>query len=166
MVGGGSHALDLLRWISGKEVVRASAYSNHFTFLEMRSDDCQVALFQFEDGSIAKVAALYGPRCEMAPCYNLRLYGTNGTVDRDRIAISSSTADVHPAFEQIDAPRVRGHPYGPEIEDWLDAITNDRPTRTPLHDGANSTLATLRAVQAACEGRAVEVAVLAAESDK
>jgi predicted dehydrogenase len=29
LVGGGSHPLDLLRWVSGKEVSRVWGYSNH-----------------------------------------------------------------------------------------------------------------------------------------
>ena len=32
MVGGGSHALDLLRWFSGAQVVEVSGYSNHVAF--------------------------------------------------------------------------------------------------------------------------------------
>lgn len=159
MVGGGSHPLDLLRWISGKEVVEVAAYANHVAFPAMRHDDCQVALFRFADGTIAKVAALYGPRCDMAPYNNLRVYGTRGTVERDTVAISKDEDDVHPQFAPIDSGRVTGHPFEPEIADWLDAITEDRPTRTNLYDGANSTMATLCAVRAAAEGRAVKVPV-------
>lgn len=160
MVGGGSHPLDLLRWISGKEVVRVRAYANHVAFPEMQHDDCMVALFGFDDGAIAKVAALYGPRCAMAPYYNLRLYGTRGTVERDQVALSRSPEEMHPEFAPVAADRVQGHPYEAEIEDWLEAILADRPTRTPLLDGANSTLATLRAVRSAREDRELEVPVL------
>ena len=164
MVGGGSHPLDLLRWFSGKEIVKVWAYSTHVAFPEMRHDDCQVALYQFEDGSIAKVAALYAPRCAMAPYYNIRLYGTKGTAERDSLAVSSSHEDVHPPFVPVDTERlagafadVSGHPYAPEIEDWLDAIVEDRPTRVGLVDGASSCLAALLAVRAADEGREIEV---------
>jgi len=162
MVGGGSHPLDLLRWFSGKEIVRTWCYATHVAFPEMRNDDCQVALFAFEDGSIAKVASLYAPRCAMAPFYNLRLYGTNGTVDRDQIAISHSPEDVHPEFARIEADEVMRHNFEDEIEDWLDAIARDRPTRSGLHDGANSSIAALCAVRAAREGREVEVPVFRA----
>lgn len=159
LVGGGSHPLDLLRWISGKEVTRVWGCSNHEAFRAMQHPDCQVCLFQFEDGTIAKVAALYGPRCPMPPFYNLRLYGTKGTVERDTVACAQSEADVHPVFQPVPAERVEGHSYRPEIEDWLEAIITGRPTRTPLWDGANSTLATLCAVQAMAEGRAIEVPI-------
>lgn len=160
LVGGGSHALDLLRWISGKQVVRAWTYANHMAFSAMHNDDCQVTLFQFEDGTIAKVAALYAPRCNMAPYYNLRVYGTNGTVERDTVAIAANPDDVHPVFVPVDAERTGGHPYAPEIEDWLDAIHDNRPPRCPFADGANSTLATLCAVRASREKREVAVPVI------
>jgi predicted dehydrogenase len=160
MVGGGSHALDLLRWISGKEVVEVTGYQNHFAFPAMRHDDCQVALFRFEDGTIAKVAALYAPRAEMAPWYNLRAYGTMGTVERDQVALAASPQEVHPALVPVAADRVSGHPYRPEIADWLEAIRCDRPTRTDLYDGANSTLAALCAARAAREKTPVAVPVL------
>ena len=159
LVGGGSHPLDLLRWVSGKEVVRVWGYANHLAFPAVRNDDCQVCLFRFEDGTIAKVAALYAPRMGMAPYYNLRVYGTNGTVERDTAAIAASPADVHPEFKPVTADRVKGHPYLPEIEDWLDAIREGRQPRTPLWDGANSTVATLCAVRAIREKREIDVPV-------
>jgi myo-inositol 2-dehydrogenase/D-chiro-inositol 1-dehydrogenase len=159
LVGGGSHPLDILRWISGKEVKRVWGYSNHEAFPAMKHDDCQVCLFQFEDGTIAKVAALYAPRCNVPPYYNLRVYGTSGTVERDAVACASSGEDVHPPFEPVTADRTKGHPYLPEIVDWLEAITEDHPPRTPLWDGANSTMAALAAVRAVCQGKEVEVPI-------
>ena len=148
LVGGGSHPLDVLRWISGKEVRRVWGYSNHVGFPAMRHDDCQVCLFQFEDGTIAKVAALYAPRTAMPPYYNLRIYGTSGTVERDTVAIAGSPDDVHPPLSPVNAERPGGHPYLPEILDWLAAIRENREPRTSLLDGANSTIATLAAVRA------------------
>jgi predicted dehydrogenase len=148
IVGGGSHPLDLLRWFTGAQVIEASGYSARQAFPAMREDDCQVALLRFDTGAIAKVAALYGPRCEMAPYYNLRVYGTLGTVEKDQTAIAIEPGNVHPRFEPIPGARLSGHPYEPEIRDWLDAIELDRPPRCDLYDGANSTVATLVAAQA------------------
>ena len=161
MVGGGSHPLDLLRWFSGREIVRVFGASNHVAFPEMHHDDCQVCLYQFDDGTLAKVAALYAPRCAMAPYYNLRIYGTAGTVERDTAALGNGPDDVHPAFEPVTDRSVQGHPFLPEIEDWLTAILEDRPPRIPFWDGANSTMATLCACRAMESGSTVEVPVLA-----
>lgn len=162
IVGGGSHPLDLLRWFSGAQVVEVLGYSNGIGFPAMANDDCQVALFRLDSGAVAKVAALYAPRMGMAPYYNLRVYGTRGTVERDQVALSKEASDVHPEFRPIEADRTRGHPYEPEVADWLDAIAQDRRPRCDLYDGANSTAAPLAACQALAEGRAAAVPVYAA----
>ncbi|MGB9596318.1 MAG: Gfo/Idh/MocA family protein [Candidatus Poribacteria bacterium] len=148
LVGGGSHPLDLLRWFSGNQVIEAMGYSNKMGFSAMKEDDCQVALFKFDSGAIAKVTASYAPRSSMAPYYNLRIYGTKGTVERDQVAISKDDNDVHPEFKPIEADRVSGHPYDKEVEDWLDSIRDNRKPRCDLFDGANSTIATIIAVDA------------------
>lgn len=159
IVGGGSHPLDLLRWFSGAQVVEVSGYSNHVAFPAMRQDDCQVALFRFDSGAIAKVAALYAPRLGMAPYYNLRVYGTRGTVERDQVALARDEEDVHPALQPVEADRIAGHPYDREIEDWLDAIREGRSPRCDLFDGANSTVATLIATEAMSAGKTLPVPV-------
>jgi len=159
IVGGGSHPLDLLRWFCGRQVVQVSAYSNHVAFPAMASDDCQVALFRFEDGTIAKVAALYAPRCAMAPHYNLRVYGTMGTVERDTVALAADEDDVHPAFAPVRGERLGGHPFDAEVEDWIDSIVQDRRPRCDIFDGINSTAATLKAAESARLGSPLPVPV-------
>jgi predicted dehydrogenase len=159
MVGGGSHQLDLLRWFAGAEVVEASGYANHVAFPAMKHDDCQVALYRFDNGAIAKVAALYAPRMERPPFCNVRVYGTRGTVERDQVAIAQEDQDVHPAFAPIQARRIDNHPFDDEVEDWLDAIREDRAPRCDLFDGANSTMATLIATEAMAAGRPLSVPV-------
>lgn len=160
VVGGGSHALDLLRWFSRSEIVEVSGYANHVAFPAMRADDCQVALFRFADGGIAKVASLYGPKGARPAFNNLRVYGTLGSVEKDSLALASGPEDQHPEFAPIEAERVAGHPYDPEVADWLTAIAEDRTPRCEFFDGANSTLACLLAVEATRLGRAVAVPVL------
>lgn len=159
IVGGGSHPLDLLRWLSNAQVVEVAGYSNHEAFPAMKNDDCQVAIFKFDNGAIAKVAALYAPRMGMASYYNLRIYGTKGTIERDQVAISKDNADIHPEFQTVQADRISGHPYDREVEDWLDAILQDRSPRCNLFDGANSTVATLMAVEAMRFGSSLSVPV-------
>ena len=82
-----------------------------------------------------------------------------GTVERDQVALSKDAEDVHPTLQPIAAERVTGHPYDPEIADWLDAIRDDRPPRCDLFDGANSTVATLVATEAMTAGKRLPVPV-------
>jgi len=164
IVGGGSHPLDLLRWFTGAEIVEAAGCSTGIGFPDMNEDDTQVALFRFDSGAVAKVAAVYAPRMEMASFYNLRVYGTRGTVERDQAALAKDEDDYHPVFRPIEAPRLDGHPYEPEVGDWLEAIEDDRPPRCDLFDGANSTMATLVAAKAMAEGRTLPVPVFSRDS--
>ncbi len=159
LVGGGSHPLDLLCWFSGSQVVEAMGYSNRMGFPDMKEDDCQVALFKFKNGAIAKITASYAPRSGMASYYNLRLYGTKGTVERDQAAISKDDSDLHPEFKTIEADRISGHPYDREVENWLDSIRDDRKPRCDLFDGANSTIATIVAVDAMKAGKPLPVPI-------
>lgn len=159
MVSGGSHCIDLLSWIKADSPVSVVGYSNHFAFPELSTDDCMVALFRFRDGAVAKVAALWGPECPKPPFYNLRIYGTEGTVERDEICRRAAEPGGRWAFEPVEASRIQGHPYEPEIDDWLTAILEDRPVRTSLKDGANSTMAALRAVRACREGKELPIPV-------
>jgi predicted dehydrogenase len=157
MVSGGSHCIDLLSWIKHDCPKSVVAYSNHFAFPELSNDDCTVALFRFGDGTVAKVAALWGPECPKPPFYNLRVYGTDGTVERDEFCVKGDHSGSPWTFRPVEAPRIPGHPYEPEIEDWLTAIIEDHPVRTTLQDGANSTMAALRAVQASREGKEMSI---------
>lgn len=159
MVSGGSHCLDLLRWFKGKNPTSVCSYGNHFAFPELSNDDCMVSIFRFQDGAAAKVAALWAPECPRNPFYNLRIFGTNGTVDGDQFCIRSDGPQQELRFKPVETRRIAGHPYEPEIDDWLTAIIADRDVRTNLKDGANSTMAALRAVKAAREGREVTIPV-------
>ena len=150
---------DLLRWITGNDPTSVFSYSNHFAFPEFSSDDCMVSVFKFPDGAVAKVAALWAPECPRAPYYDLHLYGTRGTVERDQICLGREAPPSGLKFSPVDARRVPGHPYEPEVDDWLTAIIEDGEVRTSLKDGANSTMAALRAVRAAREGREVSIPV-------
>jgi predicted dehydrogenase len=165
MVGGGSHPLDLLRWFTRQEVIEVSAYGAHQAFPEMHNEDCQVALFRFDGGAIAKVAALYGPITAMAKAYNVRVYGTEGTTDRDQVALRQDANDVHPEYGPVCDEQVAGHPYDGEIVDWIDSIEQGREPRVPFWDGANSTIATLSAVEALRQGRPQAVPHVSSERE-
>ncbi|MDD4869148.1 MAG: Gfo/Idh/MocA family oxidoreductase [Kiritimatiellae bacterium] len=159
MVSGGSHCLDLLRWIKGNNPTSVFSYSNHLAFPELSSDDCMASIFKFQDETVAKVITLWAPECPRDPFFNLRIYGTNGTIERDQFCIGKKMAEQRSEFKPIEAQRIKGHPYDPEIDDWLTAIIEDTNVRTNLKDGANSNMATLCAVKAAREGKEVIIPV-------
>lgn len=150
IVGGGVHPFDLLRWYADSEAVEVDGFGNSIAFPAMKHNDCMSAVFRFESGAVAKVAALYGPVGPMAPLYNLAVYGTKGTVRGGRLYVGQG----HDAQEtDLTYLSVHGHPYDPQIEHFLAAIQEDTPTLVDAFSGANSAAATIMAAEAINTGR-------------
>src|SRR5919108_5587289 len=86
ILGGGPHAYDTLRWLTGVEFTEVHAYSNKPAQggLDRVADDCFVALFKApgRSGCIAKVAVASG--LARPYCLYFSLYGTQGTWERNR----------------------------------------------------------------------------------
>lgn len=154
IVGGGVHPFDLLRWYADSEVVEVCGYGNSIAFPQMKSSDCQVGLFRFASGACAKVTALYAPVCDMARFYNLALYGTKATFKDGRLVTGEEGA-----FETTDLSGLApaGHPYEPQIEHFLRAILEDRPTLVDAFSGANSAAAVLTVARAIETGQKQQV---------
>lgn len=153
MVGGGGHPFDLLKWYADEPVVEVTGYSNRKAFPAMINDDCQVCLFRFESGTIAKVAATYGCIAPYAYLNNLTVYGTKGTVNRDKICLEGQPEE----YRDLGVVPPPGHPYEPEIENFLTAILEDKPTLIDAFDGASSAAAVIVGAQAAARGTPLPV---------
>jgi len=153
MVGGGGHPFDLLKWFAGEPAVEVTGFSNRKAFPQMVNDDCQVCLFRFASGAIAKVAASYGCVAPYAFLNNLIVYGTKGTVNRNTICLKA-----HPeAYRALRVEPPSGHPYEPEVVYNHTATTENRPTLIDAFDGANSAAAVIRGAQAASEGKPLPI---------
>jgi len=152
MLGGGCHPLDILRWFAG-DVTEVTAYSNHIAYPEMVEDATMIAMFKFKNGAIGKVTSLYG-NCSPSPYgYNLSVYGTKGTVVRDKVSfdgMGGSWMDIPDAFDP-------SHSYVPEVTHFLDCIrTGKDPLVTP-NVAANTVAASLYAVRSAKERKMLEI---------
>lgn len=156
LVGGGVHPYDLLRWYADSEAVEVMGYGNSIAFPAMKNHDCQVAIFRFANDICAKVTALYGPVSEMARFYNMTIYGTKATFKGGLL-----TVDEEGELKTTDLSglSVAGHPFDPQIEHFLAAIQEDKPTLVDAFSGANSAAATIMAAQAVRTGQKQAVPV-------
>jgi len=77
VIGGGIHAVDLLRWVAG-ECLEVSAYSNHKALTDWPKDDCTIATMKFENNILGKVFVSIG--CVRPYTMRSVFYGTQGTV--------------------------------------------------------------------------------------
>ncbi len=159
MVGGGAHQLDLLRWFAGSDVVEAFGYGNSIAFPAMKNNDCMSAVFKMASGAVAKVTALYGNIGPRPEHNNLEVYGTKGTIRGGKFM----RGEGHDLTEEVDLTdrAIGGHPYDPEVNDFLDAIANDRRATCDAFDGANSAAATVLAAEAIVSGRPEAVPIYA-----
>jgi predicted dehydrogenase len=161
VVGGGCHAVDLLRWIAGnpEEIM---AYGVHKTFSELVPyDDTHVAVMKFPNGVVGRVFVSIG--CQ-SPGTGIRtlLYGTKGTIIRsagDR-HITLYLADF--GFEKSDKilgtsqlykngiqiPVALGsHNTAAELEEFVDIIKNDKEVAVSAREGADTVAVCVAAIR-------------------
>ncbi|HCA48188.1 MAG TPA: hypothetical protein DEP45_12800 [Armatimonadetes bacterium] len=135
-IGGGCHMIDLLRWCMG-EVVEIHAYGSKkcLTDEEYPFMDCAISVLKFESGACGKFGTTYG--CQRPSFRNFMLYGTEGTYlsgrEFDRIRLNDSLDDII----KVELP-VKGHPYGPVIRDFAQAVIDDTAPPISGRDVANS----------------------------
>jgi len=152
-IGGGCHMIDLLRWCVG-EVVEIFAYGSHKCIApeDYPFDDCSVSVLKFESGACGKFGVTYG--CQRPSFRNFMLYGTERTYlagrDYDRVRINDSLSDTI----TIDLP-VQGHPYGPVIGDFAQAIIDDTEPPISGRDVANTIAVAIAGDESLATGRPV-----------
>ncbi|MGD9495013.1 MAG: Gfo/Idh/MocA family protein [Armatimonadota bacterium] len=152
-VGGGCHMIDLLRWCVG-EVVEIFAYGSKMclTSEQYPFDDCSVAVLKFESGACGKFGATYG--CQRPSFRNFMLYGTQRTYlagrEFDRVRINDRLSDLI----RVELP-VQGHPYGPVIEGFAQAIIDDTEPPISGRDVANTIAVCIAGDESLATGRPV-----------
>lgn len=146
VIGGGCHAVDLLRWIAGNPT-EVHAYANHKFLTDWPVNDTTIAVYKFPNNVIGKVFCSIGVKRN----YTMRtsVYGTKGTLIFD-----SRTTQME-LFEcdengggytdvQIIPCDPKGHNMVAEISAFVDSILNDTPVPISSMEGA-STVAVCRA---------------------
>jgi len=88
MLGGGIHMIDLLLWLSGRQVVEVSATGNKICSegYHFHTPDLVVAILRFDDGMLGKVTANFG--CVYPHFHKISIYGTAATFENGRDAAS------------------------------------------------------------------------------
>lgn len=149
IVGGGCHPLDLLRWFAG-DVVEVFAYATRIAYAEMKQPATIVSVYRFAGGAVGKVTALYGCVNPMPELYNLGVYGTRGTVLRNRLSLDGLQ-------EWLEMPTpAAGHPFAPEVAHFLDCIRWGKQPIVDALEGAKTAAAVLCAAESARTGKPVE----------
>lgn len=147
-IGGGCHAVDLLRWIAGNPT-EVCAYSNHKYLTDWPVDDTTVAIMKFPNDVIGKVFVSIG----IHRPYTMRtvINGTNGTLIFDAkddtmtlYAGDRETGKGYSKKQVIPAHATDAHNMAGEVADFLNALIENKPMPIPAIEGA-STVAVCRA---------------------
>lgn len=128
VVGGGIHAVDLLRWYAG-DPTEVFSYGTHKLLPMVSYDDSNVALLKFPNGVMGKVFVSTAVKRN----YTMRtvIYGTKGTVicdnTSDYLTLFTTNEDGtlrYPDGEKI-AVDVSSHNAGAEYDDFRRIIDED-----------------------------------------
>ncbi len=162
VIGGGCHAIDLLRWIAGNPS-EVTAYANRKMLTTWPVDDCTVAIMKFPNDVIGKVFTSVG--CKRDYTMRTCLYGSKGTIICDNrspeITIQRELLKEDGSFDKLDIQKVpveiNNHNVTSEIEELIDCIINDKPVPTDGIEGASTVAVGCAIVESAATGVPVKV---------
>ncbi len=162
ILGGGSHSLDMLRWLVG-EVDRVHCEASQRALRDFPFPDCMVATLQFANGAVGKCTTSYG--LVRSTMHNLVLFGTDGTIERAR-GRRDQDKQFRPAngreFVEEDWPVPFQPPGGKPIASVADHVYRCvRDNTTPLTnvwEGANTVAVALAAIESWHTGKPVRPA--------
>ena len=162
-IGGGCHAVDLLRWIAG-DPDEVFAYANHKCLKDWPTNDCTAALYQFPNGVIGKVFVSTGCRRD----YTMRsvFYGTAGTIVCDNTSpditlftTSLSVAGEKSAYTTAHKIKVsiESHNVSAEINGFVNALINNEPVPVSALEGAKTVAVCEASISSAQKGMPVKI---------
>jgi predicted dehydrogenase len=148
MLEGGCHAMDMARYLMGSDIVCVSALgwrSAPEPEQAGRSEPEQageasdiVSILQFENGAVGKVSAFTSQW--MPYQFNIEVLGTEGAMRGNRLYTKRLPGLVD--FAELptvlpDSGDVAHHPFGPEIDHFVDCILAGSESGVSLEDVVN-----------------------------
>lgn len=157
VIGGGCHAVDLLRWLAG-DPAEVFAYGTHKLLPHIAYDDATIAIMKFDDNLAGKVFVSTG--CKRDYTMRTVIYGTKGTIicDNTSPTLTLFTVDEKQVTKEPETieVEVNNHNAAKEFEVFADAIINDKPVATDAREGAKTVEVCLAIVEAATTGKIVK----------
>lgn len=157
VIGGGCHAVDLLRWLAG-DPTEVFAYGTHKLLPQVPYDDATVAIMKFGDNLAGKVFVSTG--CKRDYTMRTVIYGTKGTIicDNTSPTMTLFTTDEEGVVKepQIIDIQVNNHNAAKEFDVFADAILNDKPIITDAREGAKTVEVCRSIVESSVTGKIVK----------
>ncbi len=165
ILGGGCHAIDLIRMIAG-DPIEVFSYANNKCLTEWPIHDCSMSIMKFADGAIGKVMNSHG--CKRKYTMRSVLYGTKGTIIFDNTSTTIQLfmpgfSDSH-VFDKSDQRTVsidipvglNNHNFAGEVRDFCAAIVEGRNVVTDGVSGAKTVAVGLAIIESFKTGKPVK----------
>ena len=153
VIGGGCHAVDLLRWIAG-DPTEVMAYGTHKLLPQVAYDDATIAIMKFPNDVIGKVFVSTG--CKRNYTMRTLIYGTKGTIICDNTSptmqLFTIGKDQMAHDPEIIEVEVNNHNAAAEFRVFADAIVNNKPVITDATEGAKTVEVCLSIVESSETG--------------
>ena len=156
VIGGGCHAVDLLRWLGG-DPEEVFAYGTKRLLPQVPYDDATVAVLKFDDKTMGKVFVSTG--CKRDYTMRTVLYGTKGTLICDNtsptMTLFTVGEDGMAHAPEVIPVEVNNHNAKREFEAFAAAIRDGTPILTDGREGAKTVEVCLSIIESAKTGRPV-----------
>lgn len=158
VVGGGCHAVDLLRWLVGADPTEVYAHGTHKLLPAVSYHDANIALLKFPGEVMGKVFVSTG--CKRDYTMRTCIYGTKGTLIFDN---KSETMQVYLVDENGEGGhepvsvevQVNNHNATAEFKEFADCLVNGTEIATTVVEGAKTIEACLAIVESANTGKII-----------
>ena len=159
-IGGGCHALDLVRWLVG-DPTEVFCYTNRKLLSDWPTDDTGVAIFKLKNNIIGKVFVSIGAKRE----YTMRtvIYGTNGCIICDN---TSPTIKLYKddylkisgtnKFRKVPV-NIESHNVSDELDEFVTFLKKGRQSPTDVYEGTKTVAMGEAALKSARTGRPVKI---------
>ena len=164
---GSGHNVDLIRYFLG-EITEVAAFKGAFLprQQQVETEDTAVAIFKFQNGAIGKVQCCVGPILPFT--FNLRIYGTRGSVLNNKVYLDTLPRFTDPAHEKdcIELPgnwvpdNVQGgisEPWNKLMDHFIDMLAENAPCLNDVSSAYQTSMACFAAMQAAETGKVIEI---------
>ncbi len=158
VVGGGCHAIDLLRWIAG-DPYEVYAHANHKIMTDWPTDDTTIAIYKFPNNVMGKVFVSNGAK----RAYTMRsvFYGTKGTIIAQNVPgeviLYEDAEGKNYHDEQIIKVPPKDHNAEDEINTFVKALMAGRKVPVSSYDGAATVAVACATVESTQTGKPVNI---------
>lgn len=162
LLGGGVHAIDLLRWIVGSDPVETYALSSKKALTNWPTPDSTIAVLKFPNDVNGKVYVSTG--CKRPYTMRSSFYGTKGTIICDNTSdhITYYKADETKSYMseagaiKISAT-VNNHNTHGEGQMFADALLHGKDVPIVAMEGAKTVAVAMAIIESANTGKAVQI---------